>query len=88
VRNAGGGSYYLGDRDKDYGLIQDYQVKEGDIIQLYGDAGDYYLASVKGSLPKGVGIYNSDRRDLVGIIEGGSLKDFNLNNTSLFQFVE
>jgi Ca2+-binding RTX toxin-like protein len=82
-----GGSYYVGQKNQDYALIKDYHAKEGDVIQLCGDASDYYLATVKGSLPRGVGIYTNDSRDLVGIIEGASLKHFNLNNSSIFHFV-
>jgi Ca2+-binding RTX toxin-like protein len=90
AKSLTGAKYYVSEGRKDYALIEDFQIgKHGDIIQLFGDAGDYQLAAVNsGSLPKGVGIYAIDgTRDLVGIVQGVSLSSLNLSDNSQFSFV-
>jgi Ca2+-binding RTX toxin-like protein len=86
-----GGKYYVGDGTCDYALIQDFHLgKKGDVIQLFGNANDYKLASVDAGLPGGVGIYTNDTaRDLVGIVQGCGVStcSLNLTNTSQFTFV-
>jgi Ca2+-binding RTX toxin-like protein len=92
AKSLTGAKYYVGEGRKDYGLIHDFQIgKQGDCIQLFGDAGDYELAAINsGSLPKGIGIYAVDgTRDLVGIIQGQgvSLSHLSLTDNSQFSFV-
>jgi Ca2+-binding RTX toxin-like protein len=85
-----GATYYVGEKNRDYALIEDFQIgKHGDCIQLFGSASDYELAAVRsGSLPHGVGIYSLDGgRDLVGILQGVSLSSLHLNDHSQFSFV-
>jgi RHS repeat-associated protein len=87
--NQTGYKYYVGQKDLDYALIQDFQsVNNGDKIQLFGSATDYQLGAVAGSLPNGVGIYTTGATpDLVGIVQGVSLSSLQLNNSSQFTFV-
>jgi Ca2+-binding RTX toxin-like protein len=89
-----GSAYYVGGGDKDYALIQDFQLGgNGDKIQLYSKdlkPTDYVLGAVATGLPNGVGIYTNDAaHDLVGIIQGQgvSLSTLSLTNNAQFNLV-
>ncbi len=107
---SGKDSFILGDATKvyfddgnpntpglsDYGLIKDFSIAQGDIIQLKGQASDYQFADS----PFGVGkaIYHNEppaiggvaegmdpKSELIGVLQGG---DLNLSLTgSYFQYV-
>lgn len=89
-----GSKYYVGGGDKDYALIQDFQLgANGDKIQLYSQTinpSDYVLGAVTTGLPNGVGIYtNNADHDLIGIVQGNnvSLSTLSLTNNSQFNLV-
>jgi Ca2+-binding RTX toxin-like protein len=89
-----GSKYYVGGGDKDYALIQDFQLgSNGDKIQLYSQTtnpNDYVLGGVTNGLPNGVGIYTNDiAHDLIGIVQGQnvSLSTLSLTNNSQFNLV-
>jgi Ca2+-binding RTX toxin-like protein len=89
-----GSAYYVGGGDKDYALIQDFQLgANGDKIQLYSqntNPNDYILGAVTIGLPNGVGIYTNDTaHDLIGIVQGNnvSLSTLSLTNNSQFNLV-
>lgn len=94
-----GYSYYVGAKNADYALIQDFELNKnstrsfipGDTIQLYGQASYYLLGSTPTGSPKGVGIFTNDaNQDLLGIVQGQgvSLSSLNLIDTSQFSFVK
>jgi Ca2+-binding RTX toxin-like protein len=98
--NAGisGSSYYVGAKNADYALIQDFEFNRGtnrsfvpgDLIQLYGRANDYVLGATSAGSPKGIGIFTNDiNRDLIGIVQSQdvNLSGLNLTNNSQFSFV-
>jgi Ca2+-binding RTX toxin-like protein len=93
-----GSKYYVGEKDLDYALIQDFELGRsgrrsstpGDTIQLYGKAADYVLGAAPTGTPQGVGIFTKDTNDLIGIVQGSgvSLSSLNLSgNNSPFNFV-
>jgi Ca2+-binding RTX toxin-like protein len=93
-----GSSYYVGAKNADYALIQDFELNKstnrsfvpGDIIQLYGRANDYVLGATSAGSPKGIGIFTNDiNRDLIGIVQSQdvNLSGLNLTNNSQFSFV-
>jgi Ca2+-binding RTX toxin-like protein len=89
-----GSAYYVGGGDKDYALIQDFQLgANGDKIQLFSQTtnpSDYVLGAVANGLPNGVGIYtNNAAHDLIGIVQGDnvSLSTLSLTNNSQFSLV-
>jgi Ca2+-binding RTX toxin-like protein len=91
--NKTGSAYYVGGKDTDYALIQDFQLSNsGDKIQLFGRASDYSLQNVTLGTTSGVGIYAKDltgANDLVAIVQlqGGLSSNLNLGNSSQFTFV-
>ncbi|MFN6471917.1 MAG: calcium-binding protein [Nostoc sp. SerVER01] len=75
---------------EDYAVIKDFESGV-DSIQLKGSASNYSLVASFGDLPSGTAIYYFDSSniltELIGVIEGQPLANFNLNNTSQFSFV-
>lgn len=80
--------YYVGQKNADYVLIDDFKLSQGDKIQLYGSAGIYSLRPSGSGLPGGTGIFykNNGNNDLIGIIKGVD-SGLNLWNSNQFQFV-
>jgi Ca2+-binding RTX toxin-like protein len=76
------GAFYLGNGSRDYALIDDFKLDQGDKIQL-ASAASYSLMTDISGLPKGVGILAND--DLIGIIK--DVKGLSLTNTNVFTFV-
>jgi Ca2+-binding RTX toxin-like protein len=76
-------AYYLGKGNADYALIEDFDKKEGDKVQLHGEASDYSLGlDIKG-LDKGMAIFLGN--DLVGIVK--DVKSLELTDTNVLTFV-
>ena len=75
--------------DKDFAIIKDFQSGV-DIIQLKGSASDYSLVRSVGELPSGAAIYYTDKSnifsELIGVIKGQAVTNFNLNNITQFSF--
>ena len=72
----------------DYALIVDFDVIEGDIIQLNGDSSDYVLGSSPSGLPSGTAIFytsGQNEDELIGIIQGN--QTLNVDNLAVFQYV-
>jgi Ca2+-binding RTX toxin-like protein len=70
----------------DYAVITDFNNKEGDKIQLYGTAANYFLGASPKGLPKGTAIFliTSNQNELIAIVE----KETNVNTiSSSFNFV-
>lgn len=63
----------------DYALIKDFSSKDGDVIQLYGNAGNYQLENSPSGLPKGVAIFlkTDGANELIGIVEAAKINDLN-----------
>ncbi|MEO0644845.1 MAG: hypothetical protein AAFZ17_01615 [Cyanobacteria bacterium J06650_10] len=73
----------------DYAFVQDFNMQEGDIIQLKGNAGKYVLGSSPISDRKGTAIFlkTQGQNELIGIVnQQGDKKNLNLNS-SVFKFV-
>ena len=76
-------AYYNDENDittgtSDYALISDFSSREGDIIQLHGNASNYRLSNVS----NGTAIYlkTSGQDELIGIVAGAN--NLNLNGAS------
>ncbi|BAY24533.1 protein with type I secretion target domain and SCP-like extracellular domain [Calothrix sp. NIES-2100] len=70
----------------DYVLITDFNSQEGDKIQLYGSADNYFLGASPKGLPKGTAIFlrTSNQNELIAIVQG----DTNVNSiSSTFKFM-
>ncbi|MEO1402388.1 MAG: SBBP repeat-containing protein [Cyanobacteria bacterium J06635_1] len=79
-------AFYKGNGADDYGLIDDFEFKEGDKIQLHGQAGDYTLGSNVSDVPKGTAIFLKDGNDLIGVVK--DIKSgLNLTNSNVFSYV-
>lgn len=73
---------------RDYALIKDFNVKEGDTIMLHGEAGDYRLQATPATMyHRGVGIFQQQdgRSELIGVIENQK-PGLNLDSNN-FKFV-
>ncbi len=71
-------AYYLGQGNLDYGLIDDFEMDESDVIQLHGIASNYNLETNVKDLEKGTAIFFGEENDLIGIVKdvkGLSLTD-------------
>ena len=77
------GVFYQGNGNGDYALIDDFEFKEGDRIQLQGSAGDYSLGQNVSGLDKGTAIFYQG--DVVGVVKDE--KNLNLSDTSVFDYV-
>ncbi|MCA1992900.1 MAG: hypothetical protein LDL41_12825 [Coleofasciculus sp. S288] len=73
--------FYTGSGDLDYAQILDFDPSQKDRIQLKGIASDYSLQTFGGNT--GIFLGSGDGAELIGIVEGVSLADFN----SGFNFV-
>lgn len=70
---------------KDYALIRNFCLTEGDLIQLRGSADSYVLAASPGGLPRGTAIFlKSTVNELIGIVQGASGLSL---NSSAFAYV-
>ncbi|MEL6603418.1 MAG: SBBP repeat-containing protein [Cyanobacteria bacterium J06614_10] len=74
------GVFYQGGGINDYALIEDFETKEGDLIQLAGSASDYTLGNDVKEPEKGAAIFYQG--DLVGIVKDA--KDLSLTDSSVF----
>ncbi|MEL6854305.1 MAG: calcium-binding protein, partial [Cyanobacteria bacterium J06607_13] len=74
------GVFYQGGGINDYALIEDFETKEGDLIQLAGSASDYTLGNDVKKPEKGAAIFYQG--DLVGIVKDA--KDLSLTDSSVF----
>jgi hypothetical protein len=78
--------FYVGQGLQDYALITDLWAE--DAIQLHGSASDYVLGSAPVGLAHGTGIFlASDPNELIGIIQGDTIANLDLSNSSIFRFV-
>jgi von Willebrand factor type D domain/RTX calcium-binding nonapeptide repeat (4 copies) len=78
--------YYGGSGLQDYALITDLWAE--DSIQLHGNASDYVLGSAPAGLANGTGIFLAqDPHELLGIVQGQSIADLDLSNSSVFHYV-
>jgi len=59
--------YYLGHGDSDYARINDFNLTEGDVIQLKGSLSDYILGVSDGDTTIS---FNQENPNLVGIVQG------------------
>ncbi len=74
----------------DYALIEDFKLKDGDVIQLKGSKNDYRLGSAPKDLKDGTGIFYLDGQttpELIGIVKGVKTEDLSLNDRDVFTFV-
>ncbi len=78
-------AYYLGQGNLDYGLIDDFDLNESDVIQLYGIASNYNLKTNVTDLPKGTAIFFGEENDLIGIVK--DVKGLSLTDSNVFTFV-
>jgi hypothetical protein len=79
--------FYVGGGDQDYALIKNFNQNQGDIIQLTGNANDYFLGSASAGQTTGTGVFlASDPSELIGIIEGIQPKTLSLSQP-VFQYV-
>lgn len=76
------GVFYQGQGLADYALIDDFEAKEGDRIQLRGGASDYTVQNDVSGLKDGAAIFFQG--DLVGIIK--DTEDISLSS-NLFEYV-
>lgn len=94
IGGQGGDLFVLGDANRayyatassdDYAIINDFQLNQGDLIQLHGTADDYAIGSSPFAL-EGVGIYLniSGQDELIGLVNGVTNLDL---NSSAFEFV-
>jgi uncharacterized repeat protein (TIGR01451 family) len=80
-------TFYNGTGMNDYALIQDFNIQDGDIIQLKGDVNDYVLGSASTQQGSGTGIFlASDPTELIGIVKGIEPQDLLLTQKS-FQYI-
>ena len=80
-------AFYVGAGVQDYALIQDFSIKEGDIIQLKGNASEYILGSVSTDPTTSTGIFlASDPNELVGAIARIQPQTLTLSSP-VFQYV-
>jgi hypothetical protein len=78
--------YYVGAGQQDYALITDLWAE--DSIQLNGKASDYVLGSTPAGLAHGTGIFLArDPNELLGIVQGQSIANLDLSNSSVFHYV-
>ena len=79
--------YYAGDAAEDYALITDFDLAEGDMLQLKGEASDYSLGAASQGLPSGTAItYQGGSNDeIIAIVQGTS--NFELDDSSVVQYV-
>jgi hypothetical protein len=75
----------------DFGFFNDiFEDRGNDKIELAGSQNDYSLGSSVSGLPSGTAIFfdqGSQNAELIGILQGISLADVSLSNTSQFTFV-
>ncbi|MEL6352622.1 MAG: SBBP repeat-containing protein [Cyanobacteria bacterium J06627_28] len=83
ILGSASGIFYQGQGNADYALIEDFEIDEGDRIQLRGGAGDYTLQTNVSGLEKGAAIFSQG--DLVGIVK--DLKDASLTDANIFEYV-
>ncbi len=102
--NSGADLFVLGDKQQayyndgilsnagfaNYALIDDFKISESDRIQLHGSASNYVLGAAPSGLPSGTAIYlrTDGVNELVGIVRGVAVSSLNLNNSSVFTFVQ
>jgi hypothetical protein len=73
----------------DYALIEDFESKDGDRIQLQGNASNYVLEDAPGGLPGGTAIYfiTGTTNELIGVVKGVDVDELFLNSANMFTFV-
>lgn len=55
---------------QDYARIKDFNMAQGDVIELYGQASDYQVETVSGSPDQAIFLKTAGEKELIALVEG------------------